>query len=134
MQRFVDLTPFFRSLIGEALVYEGHYFVELLVGVCAARDLLHQGGGGAPGRKSAVAPEVAGREKQEQMVRGSVQHRPVMISLRYIPRIIICSLPDFGLHLSVIHYGILHLSHPGLDVVEGQVRDRLLEAVEIHDG
>jgi hypothetical protein len=27
----------------------------------------------------------------------------------------------------------LHLSHPGLDVVEGQVRDRLLQAVKIHD-
>jgi hypothetical protein len=51
-----------------------------------------------------------------------------------LPRIIVRSLSHFGLHLGIVHYGILHLAHPGFNIVEGQVRDRLLDAFKIHDG
>jgi hypothetical protein len=64
----------------------------------------------------------------------SVPHLPAIYLRKYIPRVIIRRLPYFGLHLSIIHHRILHLSHPGLKIVKRQVRDRFLQAVKIHDG
>lgn len=49
LQRFVDLSPFFRGFLGETFVNHGHDFVEELVVEGCVCDFLHHGGGGAPG-------------------------------------------------------------------------------------
>jgi hypothetical protein len=87
--------------------------------------------------------DIGQRESRRQML--EEQRQVYVLAVHYshtthsdacedLPRIIVRSLSHFGLHLGIVHDGILHLAHPGFNVVEGQVRDRLLEAFEIHDG